>query len=76
MSIAVLIITWINSSGIREILAVEPVYRESEGTYTHLFNKFKGRGLQDVWFVVSDAHKVLGAAVNKCFLGASWHRRV
>ena len=74
VSMAVLIVTGINSSGIREILAVEPVYGESEETYTQLFNKLKERGLEDVWLVVSDAHKGLQAAVKKCFLGASWQR--
>lgn len=74
VSMAVLIVTGINTAGIREILAVEPVYSESEETYTQLFNKLKERGLQDVWLVVSDAHKGLQAAVKKCFLGTSWQR--
>lgn len=70
----VLIVTGINTSGIREILAVEPVYSESEETYTQLFTKLKERGIENVWLVVSDAHKGLQAAVKKCFLGASWQR--
>lgn len=67
-------VTGINTSGIREILAVEPVYGESEETYTQLFKRLKERGLEDVWLVVSDAHKGLQAAVKKSFLGASWQR--
>jgi len=47
VSMAVLIVTGINSVGIREILAVEPVYGESEETYTQLFNRLKERGLED-----------------------------
>jgi putative transposase len=74
VNMAVLIVTGITTSGIREILAVEPVYGESEETYTQLFDKLKGRGLESVWLVVSDAHKGLQAAVKKCFLGASWQR--
>jgi len=74
VNMAVLIVTGINSLGIREILAVEPVYGESEETYTQLFSTLKERGLEDVWLVVSDAHKGLQAAVRKCFLGASWQR--
>jgi transposase-like protein len=74
VNMAVLIVTGINSAGIREILAVEPVYGETEGTYTQLFNRLKERGLENVWLVVSDAHKGLQAAVKKCFLGASWQR--
>ena len=74
VNMAVLIVTGITTSGIREILAVEPVYGESEETYTRLFSTLKERGLEDVWLVVSDAHKGLQAAVRKCFLGASWQR--
>jgi len=74
VNMAVLIVTGITTSGIREILAVEPVYGESEETYTQLFSTLKERGLEDVWLVVSDAHKGLQAAVRKCFLGASWQR--
>ena len=74
VNMAVLIVTGITTSGTREILAVEPVYGESEETYTQLFDKLKGRGLENVWLVVSDAHKGLQAAVKKCFLGASWQR--
>ena len=74
VNMAVLIVTGINSLGIREILAVEPVYGESEETYTQLFNKLKDRGLEGVWLVVSDAHKGLQAAVRRCFLGSSWQR--
>jgi len=74
INMAVLIVTGVNRSGIREILAVEPAYGESEETYTQLFSKLKDRGLEDVWLVVSDAHKGLQAAVKKCFLGTSWQR--
>ncbi|UCB46436.1 MAG: transposase, partial [Spirochaetota bacterium] len=49
-------------------------YAETEETYTQLFNKLKKRGLEDVWQVVSDAHKGLQVAVKKSFLGASWQR--
>ncbi len=73
-SMAVLVVSGLSRSGIREILAVEPMYNESEETYTVLFNTLKGRGLEKVWLVVSDAHLGLQAAVRKCFLGASWQR--
>ena len=74
VSAAVLIVTGITVQGTREVLAVEPMYNESEDTYTILFEKLKARGLQKVWLIVSDAHKGLQAAISKCFLGASWQR--
>jgi transposase-like protein len=74
VNMAVLIVTGVSVCGIREILAVEPMYRESEQTYTLLFRKLQERGLEQVWLVVADAHKGLRAAVTKCFLGASLQR--
>jgi putative transposase len=74
VNMAVLIVTGINRCGTREILAIEPMYQESEATYGLLFQKLKERGLQDVWLVISDAHAGLQAAVRKSFLGASWQR--
>jgi len=53
------------------ILAVEPVSGETEKTNRQLFNKLKKRGLEDVWLVVSDAHKGLQVAIKKSFLGAA-----
>jgi putative transposase len=73
-NMAVLIVTGVSVSGTREIIAVEPMYRESEQTYTQLFKKLQERGLEQVWLVVADAHKGLQAAVMTCFLGASLQR--
>jgi len=74
VNMAVLIVTGINRCGTREILAIEPMYQESEATYGLLFQKLKERGLKDVWLIISDAHAGLQAAVRKSFLGASWQR--
>jgi transposase-like protein len=74
VNMAVMVVTGINSSGNREILAVEPMYNEPEDTYAVLFQKLKQRGLEQVWLVVSDAHAGPQAAIAKSFLGASWQR--
>jgi putative transposase len=47
---------------------------ESEATYKTLFEGLKARGLQDVWLVVSDAHKGLSKAIRESFIGCSWQR--
>jgi len=47
---------------------------ESEATYTSLFYSLEERGLQDVWLVVSDAHKGLAKAIRESFVGCSWQR--
>jgi len=73
-NMAVHVVCGINLDGKREILAVEPMAEESEPSYTALFDSLKARGLQNVWLVVSDAHKGLVAAVRKSFIGCSWQR--
>lgn len=73
-NMAVLVVCGINLAGKREILAVEPMYEESEASYTALFDKLKRRGLKTVWLAVSDAHSGLMAAVQKSFVGCSWQR--
>jgi transposase-like protein len=74
VSMAVMVVTGVNPAGIREILAVQPLWNESEESYTELFEGLKARGLESVHLVVSDAHQGLQAAIRKEFLGSSWQR--
>jgi len=73
-NLAVAVVTGIDESGKRDILAIEPIYEESETTYQSLFDKLKERGLKNTWLVVSDAHKGLVQAIRKSFIGCSWQR--
>ena len=74
ISMAIAVVQGLTSEGNREILAVEPMYAESEDTYTHLFEQLKSRGVETVWLCISDAHTGLKNAIQKCFLGSSWQR--
>jgi putative transposase len=74
ISMAVAVVQGLTNEGNREILAVEPMYAESEDTYTHLFEQLKRRGVETVWLCISDAHTGLKNAIQKCFLGSSWQR--
>ena len=74
ISMAIAVVQGLTSEGNREILAVEPMFAESEDTYTHLFEQLKSRGVEKVWLCVSDAHTGLKNAIQKCFLGSSWQR--
>jgi putative transposase len=74
VSMAVLVVTGLTVDGTRDILAVEPMFQESEQTYTAIFERLKARGVEIVWLAVSDAHRGIQAAVKKCFLGCSWQR--
>ncbi len=73
-NLAVLVVMGITRDGTREVLAVEPMYQESQDTYQTLFRHLKDRGLQHVWLCVSDAHQGLQAAIQEEFLGGSWQR--
>ena len=61
---AVLVVTGIDLEGKRDILAIEPM-----STYTELFENLKVWGLEKVWIVVSEVHKVLIKAVRESFVG-------
>jgi putative transposase len=73
-NLAVAVVTGIDESGKRDILAIEPMYEESETTYQSLFENLKERGLKNTWLVISDAHKGLVQAIRKSFIGCSWQR--
>ncbi len=73
-NMAVLVVTGVDETGHRDILAIEPMHEESEATYRELFDKLKRRGLENTWLVVSDAHKGLVKAIRESFIGCSWQR--
>ena len=62
INMAVEVVIGINTEGKRDILAIEPMQEESEATYKNLFDDLKARGMEDVWLVVSDAHRGLTKA--------------
>lgn len=73
-STGVLIAYGINEQGLREPLDLLIADTESFSSWDELFKKLKGRGINTVDFVVSDAHEGLVAALKKNFQGASWQR--
>ncbi len=74
MSMALMIAYGVNKAGIREILAVEPMFDESEDSWREFFRKLKSRGLRRICLCISDASRGIQAAVKKELLGASWQR--
>ena len=74
VSVAVMIAGAVNQAGKREILAVEPMFDESEDSWRVFFRKLKARGMKRTALCVSDAHAGIQAAVRKEWLGASWQR--
>lgn len=74
INMAVEVVIGIDTTGKRDILAIEPMQEESEATYKSLFESLKARGLEDVWLVVSDAHKGLTKAIKESFVGCAWQR--
>jgi len=74
VSVAVMVACGVNQTGSREILAVEPMFDESEDSWRLFFRKLKARGMKRTALVVSDAHAGIQAAARKEWLGASWQR--
>jgi putative transposase len=74
VSVAVMIACGVNPAGSREILAVEPMFDESEDSWRVFFRKLKTRGMKRTALCISDAHAGIQAAVRKEWLGASWQR--
>ncbi len=69
---ALLIAAGIREDGYREILGAAVADSEDESCWEDLFDSLKARGLRGVKLVISDGHKGIQAAVERCFLGASW----
>jgi len=74
VTLALMIAHGVSSSGNREILAIEPMFDESEDSWRAFFRKLKQRGLKRVCLCISDAHAGIQAAVKKELVGASWQR--
>ena len=74
VSVAVMIACGVNPAGSREILAVEPMFDESEASWCFFFRKLKARGMKRTALCISDAHAGIQAAVRREWLGASWQR--
>jgi len=74
VNMAVQVVIGIDEQGQRDILAIQPMPKESETSYKALFDHLKSRGVRDVWLVVSDAHQGLAKAIRESFVGCSWQR--
>ena len=61
-SVAVMVAYGVDMEGQREVLAVEPMWEESEDTWREFMKGLKRRGLKRVWMVISDAHRGIQAA--------------
>ncbi|MBN1523014.1 MAG: transposase [Spirochaetales bacterium] len=57
ISMTMFVLYGVNLEGKREILAIEPMYDESESGWKAVFEKLRQRGFKKVWLVVSDAHQ-------------------
>ena len=64
----------INRERKRDILAIEPMYEESEETWREFFRKFKQRCVENIRLGISDAHQGIQKAMKSEWIGASWQR--
>lgn len=74
VSMAMMIAYGVDKDGQREILAVEPMWEETEDSWREFMRKLKRRGVRRVKMFISDAHAGIQAAVRKEWVGSSWQR--
>ena len=72
VSKALFIVAGVGLDGHREILGAKIADAETELLWEGYFDELKERGLHGVKMVISDGHKGIRGAVERCFLGASW----
>jgi len=71
---SMLIAVGVNAEGYREILGIRVADSESEVGWLETFRWLKGRGLDGVEIVVSDAHAGLVKALRRAFQDVIWQR--
>jgi transposase-like protein len=71
---AILVIYGVNLEGKREILAVEPLYEESEASWGSVFESLKAPGMQRVWLVFADAHRGIENETRRNLLCSTYQR--
>ncbi len=74
ISIALMIAYGINREGKRDILAIEPMYEETEESWREFFRKLKRRGVRKIRLCISDAHLGIQKALKSEWIGSSWQR--
>ncbi len=72
VSKALFIVAGVRLDGQREILGAKIADAETELLWEGYFDELKARGLHGVKMVISDGHRGIRGAVERCFLGASW----
>ena len=74
VSVAIMIAYGVDEEGRREILAVEPMWEETEESWREFMRKLKERRVRRVRMFISDAHRGIQAAIKKEWLGSCWQR--
>lgn len=72
VSKALLIVVGVREDGHREALGARVTSNEGEDFWKEFLSSLKERGVGDVKLIISDGHKGIKKAVQKCFTGASW----
>lgn len=73
VSVAAIIAVAVNTDGRREIIGMAVGPSETETFWTGFLRSLKGRGLDGLKLVISDAHTGLKAAISRVF-DATWQR--
>jgi putative transposase len=69
--LAVLVVIGVDDTGKKELLAVEPGYRESTTNWLDVFRGMRARGVETIRLVIGDGCDALWAAVGECYWEAA-----
>jgi putative transposase len=69
--LAILVVIGVNENGEKELLAVEPGYRESTSNWRDVFRRLRARGVETIRLIIGDGCQALWAAAEECYWEAA-----
>lgn len=64
----------VGSDGYRRLLGIDAIDTETYAGWAHFLRSIRGRGVEGVLCVTSDAHEGLRRAIEEVFPGSAWQR--
>ena len=72
--LAILVVMGVNADGVKEVLAIEPGWREDNANWRSVFQGLRDRGLEHIRLVIGDGIRSLWNAVEEIYPGAARQR--
>lgn len=72
--LAILVVMGVNADGVKEVLAIEPGWREDNANWRSVFQGLRNRGVEDIRLVIGDGIRSLWNAVEETYPAAARQR--